>query len=107
MDIEITLKTKLKWKGAAKYVDNGYKYSTIYVMADGGDLCLKAHKGWGTARNVFVTIHGFSSHTAVETLDLLDHYGWLTRHSRDAVLQLYKENNLDLGFYQKICKIAH
>ena len=104
MRIEISLKSKHKWKGAKKYVDKEYKYPTVYIMATRSDLCLKAHKGWGTARNVFVTIHGFSSHTAVETLDLLDRYGWLTRHSRDAVLQLYKENNLDLGFTKRFVK---
>lgn len=51
MNIEISLKTKLKRKGAAKYVDNGYQYSTIYAMACGDDLCLKAHKGRGVNRN--------------------------------------------------------
>ena len=104
MRIEISLKSKHKWKGAKKYVDKEYKYPPVNLRATGSGLALKAHKAWAPARNVFVTIHGFSSHTAVETLDLLDRYGWLTRHSRDAVLQLYKENNLDLGFTKRFVK---
>lgn len=102
MNIEISLKTKLKWKGAAKYVDNGYKYSTIYVMADGGDLCLKAHKGQGVNRNIYITVHGYTSATAVQILGLLDRFGWLTRHSENAVLQFYKAHKLDMGFTKKI-----
>ena len=94
---------KIAWKDIKKYRDKGYLFPTIQIAEFYGDLYIKY-----TAYNRKVRyecIKQFKKYTATEIiLERIDENGYCERHFNDAIIQLYLQQDLPLGFMQKITR---
>lgn len=99
-------KANLKWKEPRKFKDDEYFYTIVQIQESGDCLCFKftPFKGAKIFKKLFVTIENYKQYSALDIVNALEEIGFNTRHSYDAVMHFYHDNNLDLGFMRNILK---
>lgn len=102
MNIIRSEKTKLKWKEPKKYKDE-YRWGICQIQEDSGNLHFKFSTGT-SLKNQYMTIENYKQYTALDIINALEDIGFNTRHSYEAVMQFYKERDLEFGFIKKILK---
>lgn len=104
MEIIRSSKNKLKWKEPKKYKDD-YTYPIVQVQESDGDLFFKftPYKG-ASSKALYMTIENYKQYSALDIVNTLEDIGFNTRHSYDAIMQFYRDKDLDLGFTSKILK---
>lgn len=103
MNIIRSEKAKLKWKEPKKYKDE-YRWGICQIQEDSGNLHFKFSGAGKFFKNQYMTIENYKQYTALDIINALKDIGFNTRHSYEAVMQFYKERDLEFGFIKKILK---
>lgn len=106
MKITRSYKSKLKWKEPKKYKDDEYFYTIVQIQENGDSLCFKftPFKSAKIFKKLYATIENYKQYSALDIVNALEDLGFNTRHSYDAIMQFYRDKDLDLGFTSKILK---
>lgn len=99
------IKKKIDWDNATKYKDNSCMYELIYVVYDDENIYIKLHSNYAkySERTFYFIISEYKDLSVCEILEYFENIGYNTRHINDAIIDVFKEQNLSLGD----CKITY